>query len=101
MLDVRGFQNQPWASLPRNTWSPVDTHWRPMREAKNQGPPSFTFTFLFPWACGCRADFKLKRQESLLWFDFSFPIPPPTPIHRDSRICLPLVSVKHPRESVG
>ena len=48
MLDVGGFQNQPWASLRRHTWSPVDTRWRPTREANHQGAPSFTFTFLFP-----------------------------------------------------
>lgn len=36
------------ASLLRNTWSPVDTLWRPSKEANNQRAPSFSFTFLFP-----------------------------------------------------
>lgn len=64
------------ASLLRNTWSPVDTRWRPSKEANNQRAPSFSFTFLFPWACSCCADFKC--QESPMWSDFSFLFPLPS-----------------------
>lgn len=72
------------ASLLRNTWSPVDTHWRPSKEANNQRAPSFSFTFLFPWACSRCTDFKC--QESPMWLDFSFLIPLP-PQHIHTRTC--------------